>query len=390
MGKLTIMRVRSLHKPGRYGDGDTLFLHIAPGGSKSWVQRLVIRGRRRDLGLGGWPAMNLAKARDKAQENRRVARAGGDPREKKYRGAIPSFREAAERTFNLRHRGWRNRKHEKVWMQSLVKHAYPVFGDMRVDWIDRQDVLRVLTPIWTTRNETARRVRQRIRAVLSYCHAHSFVDQNVAGDGITGGLPTVSSKQRHHRSVGYEEIGDVLETLRTGRGSTATKLCLRFTILTAVRSGEARAASWEEIDEKARVWRIPGSRTKTAEELVQPLSEPALEVLAQARAIDDGSGYIFPSAQRRGQVISNMTMMKLLRDNGLAARMTVHGFRATFRTWASECTDADFAVMELSLGHYVGPKVVRAYDRAELVKKRRVLMEAWGGFATGRAQRDVG
>ena len=255
-----------------------------------------------------------------------------------------------------------------------------MLANLRVDQIERQDVLRALKPIWTDRPETGRRVRQRIRAVLSWCQAQGFVDINMAGEVINGGLTTMPSSLEHHRALPHVEMAHVLRTIEDGVGSLNAKLCLRFTVLTGARGSESRGALWSEIDFENLLWRLPPSRTKTRAPHDQPLSRAALAVLERARALDDGSGLVFPSAQRRRKPLSNVAMMVVVKRNGFGERMTVHGCRATFRTWASECTDADHAVMELSLGHLVGTKVERAYDRSELLDKRFALMEQWGSY----------
>lgn len=383
MGRLTVAKVRSVCNPGRYGDGDTLYLHIAPGGSKSWVQRLTVNGRTRDIGLGGWPVVSLATAREKAFENRRVARAGGDPLARRQRTGIPLFREAAERTFTERKSTWRNKNHTRNWLRSLEIYAYPVLGDLRVDQIENEHVLRVLLPIWSKKMETARRVRHRVRAVLSWCQAHKFVSVNVAGEAIDGALPKMPVVQEHHMALPYSEIREVLRIVESGAGSPSAKLCFRFTVLTACRSNEALGARWDEIRWEERLWCIPAARTKINEEHRQPLSEAALEVLRQARELEDGTGWVFPSTQRPGKSLSAAAMMVVLKRNGLRERMTVHGCRATFRTWADEQTDAAEAVKELSLGHRIGNAVVRAYARGDLLEKRAALMEAWGRTVTG-------
>ena len=380
MGRLTAARVKSITKPGRYGDGGTLFLVVAPRGSKSWVQRITIDGRRRDIGLGGYPFVGLAAARQKAVDNRAAIMAGRDPLAEKRRSSMPTFRQAARRTCDALSPGWRNRKHTVGWMQSLERHAFPVIGDVSVDRIAREDVLRVLTPIWSSRPETARRVRQRIRATLRWAWAHGYVDGNVAGEGIEGALPKMPAVKQHFRALPYREVAAALGTVNRSRASVAAKLCLRLLVLTATRSGEARGARWDEIDLEAAEWRIPAERMKAHNAHRIPLSRPALAVLEQARLLDDGSGLVFPSSVRRGRPLSDMTLTKLLRTQGIAERATVHGFRSSFRDWASECTDTPHAVMELSLAHRVGSNVEQAYARSDLLAKRRVLMEQWGAF----------
>ena len=383
MEQLTVAKARAVTKPGRYRADPTLYLNVAPGGSKSWIQRLAIGGRRRDIGLGAFPVVGLAEARRRAFSNRVAVAEGRDPLAEKHRAKAPTFREAAQRTFEANRPRWRNAKHVASWMQLLEKRALPAIGAMRVDQIAREDVLRILTPIWTRHPEVARKTRQRIRAVLAWAQAHGFVEHNAAGEGIDGALPTMPKQKRHYRALPFEEVAAALRTVETSRASLAAKLCLRFVVLTAARSGEARGATWAEIDEDAGLWVIPGDRMKTDAEHRQPLCDGALAVLAEARKLEDGSGLVFPSPARRGRPLSDMSLTKMLRDTGLADRATVHGFRTAFRSWAGERTNADHAVMELSLAHAVGSAVERAYARSDLLEKRRRLMDKWGRFVTG-------
>ena len=384
MSRLTQAAIRAASTPGMYGDGGTLYLRVAEGGTKGWIQRVTIAGKRRDIGLGGWPVVTLREARDLAIDNRRLIRRGGDPIADKRRAMVPTFREAAVRTFEANRASWKNAKHVASWLQVLEKRAIPVLGDMRVNAIAPQDVLRVLTPIWTKHPEVARKLRQRIRAVLGWAQAHGFVEHNAAGPGIDGALPRMPKQKKHYRALPYQEVAAALETIAGSRASVAARLCFRFAVLTAARSGEARGAAWEEIDFEARTWTISAERMKSDREHRQPLSEEALSVLSEARVLDDGSGLIFPSPVKRGCSMSDMALTKLLRDNGLAGRATMHGFRSCFRDWASERTNAAHAVMEMSLAHAVGGAVERAYARSDLLEKRRRLLDGWGAFVTAR------
>ena len=383
MGKLTIAKIRALKEPGWYGDGETLYVCVAAGGSKSFVQRVTIDGMRRDIGLGGWPGRSIPEARQKAFENRKIARDGGDPR--LGRPGTPTFRQAAE----VRHRelmpSWRNKKHADSWLQTLERHAYPLLADMPVDKIRPSHVVAVLKPIWNVRPETARRVRQRIKTVLSSCEVHEFVDRNVAGDCIDGALQKQRGKKGHYRMLPYADLPQFVRDLQSGPGSLSNKSCLLFTILTATRGIEARGALWDEIDLEDRMWRLPGERMKMTEDHDQPLSEPALEVLDQARAYDNGSGFIFVSrTSRGGSMLSNVAAMNLVKRLGYGDRATAHGFRATFRTWATERTDASQRVKKLCTAHKVGDDIEEAYDRAQVPDERRELMEQWGRYVMGR------
>ena len=380
MSKLTAAKVRAITRTGLHGDGGTLYLSVAPGGSKSWVQRLTVNGRRRDIGLGGFPLVSLAEARDKAFDNRRWARAGGDPLAEKRKARVPTFREAAHKVFEANKPRWRSEQHTQNWLKYLERHAMPQIGDLPVDRVGREDVLRVLTPLWGTRMETARRVRQRVRAVLRWAQAHGFVTENVAGEGIDGALPTMPAIKEHFRALPYQEVKAALETVEASPASLAVKLCFRFTVLTAARSGEAREAVWSEIDLDAREWRIPGTRMKSGTEHRVPLSKAALTVLEQARALKDGADLLFPSPLKRGRPLSNMTMTKLLRDIKLAERATMHGFRSSFRDWCAE-TNKPRELAEAALAHTVGG-VEGAYFRSDLLARRRRLMDQWAAYLT--------
>jgi len=377
-GKLTVKKVRAINQPGLYGDGNTLYLRVAPGGSKQWVQRLTIHGKRHDIGLGGCSWVTLAEAREAAYENRRTARRGGDPLAVKRQPKIPTFREAAQNTYEALRPRWRSEKVAVNWMQQLERHALARLGGMRVDRIGREDVLAVLTPIWTTKPETGRRVRRNIRATLKWCQAHGFVASNAAGEGIDGALPRMPAVKAHFRALPYSEISEALEIIETSKASRVAKLAFKFLIFTAARSGEIRGAKWKEIYDD--VWKIPGERMKAGTEHRVPLNAPALDVLEQVRSLYGGSALVFPSPVRRGRELSNMTLTKVLRDTGLAERATVHGFRSSFRDW---CADTGKAreVAEAALAHTVGG-VEGAYFRSDLFERRRQLMDQWARYLT--------
>lgn len=379
--RLTVAKAKALREPGLYWADPTLYLRVGPRGTKHWIQRMMIDGRRHDLGLGGFPLVSLAEAREQAFENRRSVRAGGNPLADRRRSNIPTFQQAAARTCDSLCARWRNGKHAKDWMAALNRYAFPVFGTLRVDRIRREDVLQALAPIWTSKPETARRVRQRIRAVLRWAWAHDYVSENVAGEAIDGALPTMPAVKAHFRALPYGEVSGALENVEASAASLAAKLCLQFLVLTAARSGEARGATWAEIDKAAREWRIPAERMKGGTLHRVPLSDAALAVLERARAMDDGSGLIFPSPVRRGRPLSDMSLTKLLRDRGLAERGTVHGFRSAFRDW---CADAGKPreVAEAALAHTVGG-VEGAYFRSDLLQRRRALMDQWAAFLGG-------
>ncbi|MCY3747071.1 MAG: tyrosine-type recombinase/integrase [Acidobacteria bacterium] len=377
MKTMTAARAKALREPGKYRAEQTLYLRVRPSGRKSWVQRLTIHGKRRDIGLGPFDLVTLAEARIMAWENRRAVFEGRDPLAERRRAKAPTFREAAARTLEGLRSQWRNGKHAAQWVTTLETYAFPTLGDQRVDSIRGEDVLRVLLPIWTTKAETARRVRQRIRTVLSWAQAHGFTSGNVAGEGIDGALPKGNVHKTHFRALPYQEVGEALAMVDASPASPAARLCFRFLVLTAARSGEARGARWSEMDKEAREWRIPGERTKTGAPHRVPLSAEAMAALERARALDDRGGLVFPGRQR-GRELSNMTLTKILRDNGLADRATVHGFRSAFRDWCAE-TGAPREVAEAALAHTVGG-VEGAYFRSDLFERRRALMDEWAAF----------
>ena len=383
MARLTAARIRTLKTRGKHGDGDGLHLKISETGVGSWILRVVIASKRRDIGLGRYPDIGLAQAREVAAKHRSLIAAGADPIVEKRKAAVPSFRAAAERTFEANKPRWRNGKHTATWWQSLERHAFPILGDMPVDQIGREDLLRVLSPIWGERMETARRVRQRIRSILKWAMAHGYVDHNVAGETIDGALPPMPKIKNHLRALPYAEVGELIEAVQQSQASLAAKWCLEFLILTAARSGEARGARWSEIDLDAATWTIPAERMKAHAEHRVPLSSRALAILREARMIDDGSGLVFPSPTRPGKPMSDMTLTTLLRRLKVADRATVHGFRSAFRDWAAECTHAPHAVMELSLAHAVGNAVEAAYARSDLFDRRRALMDQWAAYLAG-------
>ena len=376
---LTHAKAKAIKEAGRYGDGGGLYLMVARGGSKSWILRMMRDGKRRDMGLGGFPRVSVADARKKAAAYRDALDVGRDPVSERKRPKVPTFREAAASYYQLNASGWAA-IHASGWKGTLDNHAMPRLGAMRVDRITQADVLGVLLPLWDTMPDTARRLRQRMRAVLGWCQAHGFVAVNVAGEAITSALPTSTRPARHHAAVDYRDAPDALARIEA---LGASRLALLLIALTATRSAEARGARWSEIDLEGRTWTIPASRMKTRAVHRVPLSRGAVAVLAQARTtLNDGSGLIFPSPTRPGQPVSNQALHKVLCAAGLGMA-TVHGFRSTFRTWAAERSGASWAACEQALAHNVGSAVARAYTRGDALEERRELMEAWGEYLTG-------
>ena len=379
MKQLSAKFVAAVTEPGKYHDGDAgLYLYVrerAGNVSKQFVQRLTIHGKRVDIGLGSTKWMPLTDARATAQANRRIARTGGDPR--KGRSTVPTFTDGVEPVIAIQRGGWRNAgKSEAQWRASLRDYAMPRLGAMPVDRITVADVLAVLVPIWHDKHETARRVRQRIGKVMDWAVAQGHRPDNPAGPALSAALPSNGHHRTHHRALPYSGVGGALAAVRASAAFPTTKLAFAFLVLTAARSGEARGATWAEVDMDAAVWTVPGERIKSGRLHRVPLTLAALDVLREAAAYRDSSGLVFPSA--RGRVMSDATIGKLLTENGVDA--VPHGFRSSFRGWAAERTNIPREVCELALAHVNSDAAERAYQRSDLFERRRDLMDAWARF----------
>ena len=376
--------VRSISRLGRYGDGrggfglSLLVKPMANGRvSKTWSQRVRINGKPSNIGLGGYPLVTLAEARAAALENARTVRAGKDPRRG---GGVPTFALAAEKVIGIYGVNWRDRgKSEKQWRASLETYVVPVMGRKLISEITTVDVMAVLTPIWNTKRETAKRVRQRIGAICKWAVAQGHRLDNPAGSVITAALPKDGGRRKNHVALPYPEVADAIAIIRESNALEASKLAIEFLVLTAMRSKEVREATWDEVDLEGRAWTIPAERMKIGRPHRVPLSDAAVDVLARAAGIRDGSGWLFPSVT--GRALSDSTLSKLCRENDVGA--VPHGFRSSFRDWAAEQTEAPRAVMEAALAHVIKNKVEAAYARSDLFEKRRDLMAAWSEYLTG-------
>ena len=383
--RLSARFVETIREPGTYGDGRgsgglslrvkrTARGHLA----KSWGQRISVEGRPRNLGLGTWPHVSLAEARQKCVLNL-LARQRGELVTGRRR-TVPSFAEAVEKVIAVHAAGWKDGgRQEKLWRSSLRDYAMPKLGERPVNRIHTSDVMAVLLPIWNEKRETAKRVRRRISAVMRWAVAQGYREDNPAGDAIGAALPHNGVRPRHHPALPYAEVGEAIETVRTSGAYRATALAFEFLVLTACRSGEVRGALWKEMDLAGREWRIPAERMKANREHRVPLSKGALAVLREAQALADGSGVVFPSA--RGRPLNEVAISKLVRELGIGA--VPHGFRSSFRDWAAECSDAPREVCELALAHVNTNAIEAAYRRSDLFERRRSLMEQWAAFLAG-------
>ena len=362
--------------PDKYIDEHGLILRVMLSGSKQWIWRGTIQGKRRDLGLGSYPYVSLSEARQKAFDYRKLARAGGDPAALRSKRAVPTFREALESVLEIHSPGWKDGgKSEKQWRASLKTYAFPRIGDKRVNEIDTADVMNVLLPIWTKKAETARRIRQRIGAVMKWAIAQRYRQDNPAGEALGAALPKNAGNVKHFRAVPYSEVGAAIQKVRESDAGVTAKLLFEFITLCACRSGEARKTQWSEIDFEAANWIIPASRMKAGKEHRVPLSARAIEILREAESVRQND-YVFPSST--GRVLSDGTLTKLARSLEISG--TVHGMRSAFRDFASERTNTPHAVMEAALAHTIKNRAEAAYARSDLLERRRELMQIWANY----------
>lgn len=389
--ELAPVEVKRLTTPGLYAVGGVAGLHlqVTKSGARSWILRATIGGKRRDLGLGGYPDVTLALAREKARDTREKIAQGIDPvaeRQRLRSAALAerlrdmTFEKAAEAVVAKKQAEARNPKHGKQWASTLETYAYPVLGPMSVADIELAHVKQVLEPIWQTKTETATRVRQRIEAVLSWAsvHGHRSGENPARWKGNLDAVlpaPAKVSKVEHHRAMPMDDMHDFMLALEKRKGIAPR--CLAFVILTAVRSGEARAATWDEIDLAEKVWTIPGDRMKAGREHRVPLSAPAVELL-EALPRFAGCNLIFPNTQ--GRKLSDATLAAVLKRMKLHETATVHGFRSTFRDWAAERTSTPHHVAEMALAHTIKNHAEAAYRRGDLLAKRAKLMQQWADF----------
>lgn len=379
---LTAAFVRNVRDPGRYGDGRGsagLSLLVKPTRiegrlSKTWAQQVTINGRPTSIGLGSYPTVGLALARRKAIANARLLAEGLDPR--KGRSA-PTFRKTAEVVIAARIPTWRDGgKSAKQWRASLERYAYPLIGDKSVAEITSRDILALLSPHWSTRPETMRRVKQRIGAILAHAVADGHRDDNPArGPVISSALPRQSGRTPQ-RALPHSKVAGALAKVESSRAHRGTILATRFLVLTATRSGETRGAMWSECDLDAATWTVSGERTKTGKPFRVPLSSAAMRVLVEARELPNAGtgGLVFPSP--RGLVLSDSTISKLFRELGIGC--VPHGMRSSFRDWCGE-SGVPREVAEQALAHVV-PGIEGAYARSDLLEVRRPVMQAWADY----------
>lgn len=383
MGRLTSLQIRNLKEPGRYNDGDGLFLELTGPNKGNWQLRATVNGRRRDIGLGSLALVSLKEARDAALELRRDVQRGIDPvaERKRRKLEILTFKAAALQVHAEQKASWKNGKHQDQWITTLENYAFPVLGDRLVNDIEGPLIREVLLPIWLKKPETARRVKQRIGVVLDWAYANGMRPTEAPMRSVSRVLPRQPKKDGHFAAMPYDAVPRFVAHLHAGL--SVSRLALEFLILTAARSGEVRGAQWKEIDLEAKLWTIPASRMKVGKEHVVPLSAAAIDVLECARQFHAPcSNLIFPGRDVR-RPLSDMTLLKVLHCAELP--YTVHGFRSAFRDWAAEQTSYPGEVAEAALAHTVANKVEAAYRRTNYLDKRREMMADWAAYCTRQA-----
>ena len=378
--RLSATFVSRVNRPGRYGDGrggHGLSLMVKPmaagGWSKTWAQRIRVDGRLRYAGLGSYPVVSLARARSKALANCIAVEEGRNPLERTAR--IPTLEEATEKTIAIHVRLWKpGSKTEKQWRALFAKYVYPRIGSKPMDKIRAAELLGILAPLTVEKPATEKKVRQRLSMVCKWSVTQGYLEQNPV-DTLSAALPRNGRAVAHHRALPHAEVGRTLAEIRGANAWFATKLAFEYLVLTVCRSSEVRGARWSEINLEDRVWTVPAERMKMNREHRVPLSNRAVGVLAEALAHADQSGLVFPSST--GRVLSDSTMSKLVRENGVKA--VPHGFRSSFRDWCGE-TGQPREVAEAALAHVIANKTESAYARSDLFQRRRQLMQAWDDY----------
>lgn len=389
---LSAAEIRGLSKPGMYADGGCLFLVVEPSGGKHWILRTTVKGKRRDIGLGGLSYVTLKDAREEAARLRKIARAGGDPVEQRRRErmTVPTLEEAAREFHAVNSKGF-DQRHANRWITTLETYAFPAIGALAVDSVTSGDVLKVLTPIWLEIPESAKRIKQRLRAVFSYSKARGWMSGDNPAEDVTKVLPKQVSGADHHPALPYQEVPGFILAMRAADAALSVKLAFEFLILTAMRTSEVLLARWDQIDLEARTWTVPAEQMKgkATERRIPhrvPLAPRCLEILQEARELGEGD-YVFPG-RTYGRPCSNMIFLQCLKRMG-RSEITAHGFRSSFRDWAEERNRYAHNVIEKCLAHRLQSKVEESYQRSDLLDLRRPLMEAWASFATAKPAEKV-
>lgn len=377
---LTAAFVQKVATPGKYCDLHGLILRVYPTGAKCWEQRYTLHGRRRTPGLGGFPTVSLQAARTQALENLALVRGGSDPIALKRRARVPTVTETFVVVLKARTPQWKNPKEPSIWRQRFDTYIKPRLGNYRVSDVRPPDALALLEPLYHTKTETGRRVRQILRTILDRAVTDGHLASNPAGQVISSALPRMKKTKAHFPALPHAEVGAALAAVRASAASLPTRLAFEFLVLTAARSGEVRKATWEEIDLKTKVWTVPEERMKVGPKFRVPLSPQATAVLQAARELEPAAGLVFPSP--RDGALSDATLSVMLRK--LKVKAVPHGFRSSFRDW---CLDSGVnrEPAELALAHNSGDATEIAYKRGDALELRRPIMIDWANYVTETA-----
>ena len=361
---------------GSYVDGNGLMLRVKANGTRQWIQRLTIHGRRVDLGLGSAELVSLADARRAAADNRAIARTGGDPR----RVRVPTFAKAEAACLKEKLDTWRTPSPARNWRVAMEKHVLPKLGRMPVDKIGTAAVYEVLRPVALAgRHATVKAAGAAITAVLDWARINEFRSEGSPVETVRRSLPKRAGGPKHHDALDWSEVGAALEKIDATNCAPSTKRAIRFTALTAARQIEVRRAAWDQFDLEAAVWIKPSESMKTGKAHRVPLSAQALEMLREARRDVQGAGLVFPGS-KPGRMVGDKVMTQALRASGIPA--SGHGFRSSFKDWARQ-HDVDELLSEFALAHVEGSATVAAYARDDLLEKRRPVMQRWADCIGG-------
>ncbi len=376
---LTHRFINGIDTPGVYADGNGLALKVDKNGNRRWIQRLTVGGKATTLGLGSFPDVQLAEARKVAAGQKLDAQAGR-LETRSYKPPPPTFAKLAEDLIAMRSPTWSNERTAENWLRRFQLHVYPTIGDVPVDQITIADVMRILTPVWTVKPETASKLRNQMQMVFDFAVAQGHRPDNPAGKHLLRLLPNTGHMARHHEAMPLHELPGVLRRVLTSSSGASARLGFRFLCLAAVRTGEVIGMRWSEVDWEQLTWVIPAERMKSREPHRVPLSRQLLDILHQqweSGAVEPGSqAYVFPMVHGDGP-LSPSTWVKMMNRMGLSA--VPHGLRSSFRDWAAE-TGADWTAAEKCLAHAVGNAVVRSYLRSDLFAMRRGMMQEWADF----------
>ena len=392
--RLSALGVKKLSAPGYYPDGDGLYLQVRDGGRKYWYFRFMLNGRAREMGLGPLAdGFGLEDARQAASNCRLTIRNNIDPIEARKAAQLQSAGDSARRvTFEAAAReyfaehidGKKSVKHTSQWINTFNEYVFPTFGDRRVDSIESSDISRVLAAIWYTKPETARRIYQRIKAVLGWAtNDRKYRTGNNPADGLVGKNKALKPRERssrgHHEALPYDQVSSFLTSMKESSAGEIPKLAFEFLILTAARTSEVLEATWDEVDLGNAVWTIPATRIKAKREHRVPLAKRCIEILKRAKELSGNSVYLF-AGRAENAPLSTMVLLMILRRMKLT--ITAHGFRSTFRVWCAERTNFPTEVCEASLAHSIGDDTVAAYLRTDFFERRRELMNTWALHVT--------